>query len=133
MNRVFADTWFYLAAVSPREQDHQQATRFAATFTGRIVTTDFVLLETANFLRAPNVRPVFLRLIGDLRKDPRTMIVPASHSTFRQAVTLFAARPDKAWSLTDCTSFVVMKRLGLREALTADEHFRQAGFEPLMA
>ena len=44
---------------------------------------------------------------------------------------LFAARSDKAWSLTDCISFSVMTERGLSEALTADHHFEQAGFRAL--
>lgn len=39
---------------------------------------------------------------------------------------------DKSYSFTDCTSFVLTKELGLREVLTADHHFRQAGFVPLL-
>lgn len=35
---------------------------------------------------------------------------------------------DKSYSFTDCTRFVVMRELGLREALTTDRHFVQAGF-----
>ncbi len=36
---------------------------------------------------------------------------------------------DKDFSFTDCTSFVVMRELRLRKALTTDAHFRQAGFQ----
>ncbi len=36
------------------------------------------------------------------------------------------------WSLTDCLSFVVMKELGIKDALTPDEHFDQAGFHALL-
>jgi predicted nucleic acid-binding protein len=39
---------------------------------------------------------------------------------------------DKPWGLTDCLSFIVMQERGITEALTADEHFRQAGFVPLL-
>jgi predicted nucleic acid-binding protein len=44
---------------------------------------------------------------------------------------LFAARPDKDWSLVDCISFVVMKQRRLKDALTTDRHFEQAGFRAL--
>jgi predicted nucleic acid-binding protein len=48
------------------------------------------------------------------------------------AIRLFATRSDKDWSLTDCLSFVVMERKGIREALTADNHFEQAGFHAIL-
>lgn len=45
---------------------------------------------------------------------------------------MFRSRMDKAWSRTDCLSFVVMQQHGLTDALTADQHFVQAGFRALM-
>jgi hypothetical protein len=40
---------------------------------------------------------------------------------------------SNAWSFTDCFSFVVMRGLRLREALSKDRHFRSAGSTPLLA
>jgi len=51
---------------------------------------------------------------------------------FDQAVTLYAARMDKEWGVTDCISFVVMQERGLTAALTTDAHFQQAGFQALL-
>ncbi|MFH1288868.1 MAG: hypothetical protein ABII25_09280 [bacterium] len=45
---------------------------------------------------------------------------------------LYKERPDKAWSLTDCFSIVVMEKEGLVKALTNDKHFEQAGFQAVL-
>ena len=45
---------------------------------------------------------------------------------------MYRARTDKEWGLTDCISFVLMKNEGISEALTADIHFRQAGFTAIL-
>ena len=47
-------------------------------------------------------------------------------------IALYAERPDKDWSLTDCISFVVMREMDISEALTGDRHFEQAGFTVLL-
>ena len=67
-----------------------------------------------------------------LRDSPLVDIVPASSRLFEAALRLFEDRPDKDWGLTDCSSFVVMAERGLANALTSDEHFRQAGFRVLL-
>ncbi|HED04153.1 MAG TPA: hypothetical protein ENI60_05240 [Candidatus Fraserbacteria bacterium] len=38
----------------------------------------------------------------------------------------------KKFSFTDCTSFAVMKRLGLQRALAVDRHFQVMGFVPVI-
>ena len=49
-----------------------------------------------------------------------------------EALALYDDRPDKRWGMTDCISFVVMRQRDLTVAVTADEHFAQAGFRTLM-
>jgi predicted nucleic acid-binding protein len=44
---------------------------------------------------------------------------------------LYRARPDKAYSLTDCMSMLIMRREGITEILTHDRHFEQEGFRSL--
>jgi hypothetical protein len=51
----------------------------------------------------------------------------------QRGLDLFAKRPDKNWSVTDCISFVVMEDEGVAAALTGDNHFEQAGFRALLA
>jgi predicted nucleic acid-binding protein len=49
-----------------------------------------------------------------------------------EAWQLLKARSDKEWSLADCSSFVVMNRRSITDALTTDRHFEQAGFQRLL-
>lgn len=132
MNAVFADSYYYLAIVSDHDAGHERAVEFARAYHGRVVTTDWVLLEVADALSAPQRRQVFLELIESLRSDGMVIVIEASRELFDVGLRLFADRQDKAWSLTDCTSFVVMQQFGLGEPLTADHHFEQAGYIALL-
>jgi predicted nucleic acid-binding protein len=132
MSVVFADTVYYVAAVNARDPYHATARAFGERFTGRFVTTEFVLLEVANFFIKGEARSAFLDLERELRNDADTEIVPATAGLFARGRDLFAARPDKEWSLTDCTSFVVLTERKITDALTADLHFVQAGFRALL-
>ena len=128
----FADTHFYLAVLNTRDAVHERALQMSRTFRGVVVTTEFVLLELADGLVRPPARQAFTRLFNSLRGDSLVDIVPASAELWERGRALYADRPDKLWSLTDCISFVVMKERGISEALTADHHFEQAGFVALL-
>jgi hypothetical protein len=132
MNAVFADTYYYLAILSESDAAHGRAVRLARELAGKTVTTAWVLMEVADALAAPPLRSLFLALYERLRGNPNVTIVPPTATMFEQGVELYARRPDKSWSLTDCISFVVMQEHGLSDALTGDHHFEQAGFRVLL-
>ncbi len=67
-----------------------------------------------------------------LETSARTEIVFVGENLWCAGWDLYGNRPDKSWSLTDCISFVVMDRRGIRDALTNDRHFEQAGFKALL-
>ncbi|HEV2949686.1 MAG TPA: hypothetical protein VGX70_20080 [Gemmataceae bacterium] len=69
--------------------------------------------------------------MADVKDKAKLEVVPASELPDRGA-KLFAERPDKEWSLTDCISFVVMTERGLYDALSTDRDFEEAGFRPLL-
>lgn len=132
MKAVFADSSYYLALVNGDDELNAAALRVTAGLTERIVTTDWVLAEVADALCRPKLRNLAVELIRDLQADELVTIVPATHRLFETGLDLFSSRGDKGWSLTDCISFVVMQKYRLRDALTADKHFEQAGFRVLM-
>ncbi len=132
MNAVFADTFYYLALLSQTDAAHEQAIDLSRSLRSRIVTTAWVLTELGDALAAPQQRGVFLPLLDRLVADLDVTVVPPSEELFQRGVELYARRADKAWSLTDCISFVVMNDQGLSEALTGDRHFEQAGYTLLL-
>jgi predicted nucleic acid-binding protein len=129
---VFADTVYWIALVVKQDQYHQRVQAWTPHITGRITTTSAVLLETANTLARPAWRASAVALIEHLRQRPDVPIVPLEPALWERGWDLYRNRPDKAWSLTDCISFLVMHDAGLTDALTADEHFRQAGFRAVL-
>jgi predicted nucleic acid-binding protein len=132
MKPVFADTSYYLAVVNPSDPRHELALERGDSLLGRIFVTEYVLVELGNSLAHGSDRLVFAELLEELRGDHSITIVPASEALFQEGVALFISRSDKNWSLVDCTSFVVMKQRRLKEALTTDRHFVQAGFHALL-
>jgi predicted nucleic acid-binding protein len=128
----FADTSYFLALLSPSDRHHRRAVELSSRKGLRQVTTEYVLLELGNALTKGSDRGLFIGFLSTLRVSPTAVIIPDGPELWHRAIDLFAARPDKNWSVTDCASFVVMTDRGLTQALTADHHFAQAGFAPLL-
>jgi hypothetical protein len=121
-----------IALLDPADEHHALAREYTQGFGGGLVTTPWVLAEVGNAMCLPPNRGLFVALVNRLRVDKRVLIVPAADEAFERGFGLFGRRPDKEWGLTDCISFAVMEERGLREALTADRHFEQAGFTILL-
>ena len=132
MKAVFADTSFYVALLNARDIAHMRAVQAGKRLDCPVLLTDFIILELGNALSGPGLRALFTELVSGLHADPNVQIVPASRDLLARGLSLFSARRDKQWSLTDCTSFVVMTEERLTEALTTDHHFEQAGFVAML-
>lgn len=131
MSAVFADTSYYLALM--RSDDPAHGAALANSTPGRsIVTTGFILLELGNACARAEDHGDFLAVVEGLKNSRRVTIIPLSSELMGRGLKLMGERDDKDWSLTDCISFAVMKEHGLREALTEDKHFEQAGFVALL-
>lgn len=135
MTTTFLDTSFAIALCVRTDQHHERALelqRELKVANMRMLTTEAVLFEIANSLRKATVRRVAAELIESLATDTSVEVVRVTESLFWQAIDMFRQALDKEWSLTDCVSFVVMRDRGLDSALTADRHFKQAGFRALL-
>ncbi|MDK2927965.1 MAG: uncharacterized protein PWR31_1656 [Bacillota bacterium] len=99
------------------------------------LTTDAVFIETCNALSKSATRGLavsFMSKIGEAETLGILKVIHVSKKLLNEGWQLYVERVDKEWSLTDCISFVVMRVKGCQSVLTADHHFRQAGFQPLL-
>ncbi len=132
MTGCFGDTYFFIALLFENDEAHAEAQAQIAHLTGRLYTSVWVLTEVGDALATPGRRERFQPFLQFLRTNSLVTIVPAEQNLFDRGVLLYNQRSDKSWSLTDCISFVIMQDHGLRDALTGDRHFEQAGFKVLM-
>jgi len=134
-SEVFLDTSFAIALSAPHDNLHERATQWAGlleTAGTRLVTTQAVMLEIGNALSKKPHRHGAVILLNALVADSKVEIVPLSQQLYDRAFQLYSERLEKEWSLSDCVSFIVMEYSGITEALTANEHFQQAGFRALL-
>jgi predicted nucleic acid-binding protein len=132
MNCVFADTWFFLAALNRADANHARALAASRAERRHRVTTDWSIEEVGDALCRASNRDVFGRFYDWVHQHPATTIVPATRQLLDEGVRLFRHRPDKNWPLTDGISFVVMDDEGIHDALTGDRHFELTGFTALL-
>jgi predicted nucleic acid-binding protein len=129
----FADTFYFMALLNRNDSAHAAAAVAHSDGPQTLVTTEWTLTELADAMCSRRRRQEFVKLYRVLASDPAIEIIGASSGLFSQGIELYATRPDKDWSLTDCISFVVMKERGVTDALTGDHQFEQAGFRALLS
>lgn len=135
MRQVFADTSWWIALFLDWDPRHQNALAVSADITfHRVYTTREVLIESLNFVSGmgPRVRLLVQDWFTRAIDSSAIVLLEPGHDEIKESMSLYRARPDKSYSLTDCISFVVMRNLGITEALTHDRHFEREGFTALL-
>ena len=132
--RLFVDTWAWLVLANDRDPAFASVSRLrgaAASQASAWVTTDYVLDETMTRLFAGATFALARRFMEGVFEASNQGLLDIEHVTperFAQAWRLRLRYRDKPRiSFTDLTSFVVMRELGIKHALTADAHFEQVG------
>lgn len=136
-NKVFVDTSGWANLFVATESFHKQAKQWfqrARQQNQEMVTTNYVVIELVALLNSPLrvARPQLFQYVDAVRTASYINLVHIDAAIDAAAWNLLKTREDKAWSLVDSTSFVVMQQLGIQKALTTDHHFEQAGFVRLL-
>jgi predicted nucleic acid-binding protein len=128
ISHAFLDASFWIAYRDERQDFHNEAKRILSDVfrkRTRILTTFPVICEIhAHFSRSAKKRQL---VIEDFRDNPVVGIEEVTHQDQQNAFEVLRRQADKSYSLCDATSFVVMRRIGLKQVLAFDDHFRQFG------
>lgn len=131
MPAYFVDTWFFIAHLDRFDSHHRQALRIEREVRGAdLVTHEHVLSEVLSYF-ADAGHDARQRGAVMVRRALRDMTVVTPD--IRRALDLYEDRPDKAYSLVDCMSMLIMRDRGITHVLTNDHHFAQEGFTILNA
>ena len=124
---IFVDTSAWYALSSVRDVYHVQANRLLAAIQEQLVTSDYVIDETLTLFRSRGESLHALAFGTEVIEGSFAEIVTIDHQDFVLDWEIFQRFNDKEWSFTDCTSYIVMERLGIQRAFAFDDHFRQFG------
>ena len=128
---IFIDTGAFVARVLASDQFHKQSqqswTKMAKMFHSAY-TSNFVINETLTLL-ARRIDYAFAYRNGQTLYGSRflTILRPVQEEELK-ALEMMQKYADQKVSFTDCVSFVLMKKLKIRQAFGYDKHFRSAGF-----
>jgi predicted nucleic acid-binding protein len=124
---IFVDTSFLFALISAKDEHHERVLDVFRSFQGKhlrdeIITTNHVVAETITLSRKLGHAPaasIGERLFG----EKLARIHWATPDEELAAFAYFKRHDDQLYSFVDCLSFVVMEKLGIREALAIDSDF----------
>jgi len=124
---ILVDTSAWFAAVVPRDPNHERAAAFLTLNHESLITTDYVVDETLTLLRVRGERERAMTLGGRFFNGGLAEVYYLNSEDVLRAWAVFRDYEDKDWSFTDCTSKIIMAKLGIISAFAFDQHFRQFG------
>lgn len=128
MDRLFVDTSAWFAYANRKDRQHADVSEILRTYPGRLVTTNYVFDEIIS-LCLYRLGHHASRMVGSVLMDPDEVdMVRVTSEDELVAWELFCNRTEQKYSFTDCTSFTLMRRLGLDTALALDTDFAAENF-----
>lgn len=130
METLFANSSFFVAYHDSKDENHQPAQALVRGFEGRpvlLVTTDYLFDEVITVLLVRNNKHIAIQAGKAMLEESNIELVRIDEELFNEAWEIFQRFQNKEWSFTDCTSYMVMKKLNIGTGISFDKHFKQFG------
>ena len=129
---IFVDSSFWVGLVVPRDNRHAEALELQRAYaTEWLVTSNHVRGETWTVVRRRVGHHIAVRALDLLDTAARLRVEFVSRELEEEALRWLRRHDERAYSFVDATSFALMRRLKIREALAFDGDFAAAGFVEL--
>lgn len=138
MEIVFVDTSFLFAYYNSEDKYHHSARDYfdnvkSQTYPLGFLLTDYIFDELITLILIKTKNKAQAIFTGNSILNSQTLkLIYLKEETISKAWTKFCGYLDKQWSFTDCTSMVFMEENGLQKVACFDDHFKQAGFCPVL-
>ena len=124
----FADTSFWIALQVARDRRHAAAAALWRQDRSPVRTSNLVVGETWTWLRRRAGHDAALRFLDVLERSDRVSVVAVDDVIDERAWHWLRRHDERAYSYVDATSFEIMRRERITEALAFDADFAAAGF-----
>lgn len=124
----FADTSFWVGLQIARDSRHRDAAAIWSETREPVRTSSAVLGETWTLLNRRAGHHAAVAFRDAIDQSARVSIVGIDDETDRRAWAWLRQRDERSYSYVDATSFELMRRDRLTEALAFDGDFTAAGF-----
>lgn len=124
---IFVDTGAWFAMALRSDPDHAAAMAWLERNREPLVTTDYILAETATLIRMRDKtlrdHRLAVRVATTILRGESAILEKVGEEDLERALVVFRTYRDHLFSFVDCTSFVVLERLGITYAFAFDHHF----------
>jgi predicted nucleic acid-binding protein len=127
----FVDTSFWVAYRFRGDEHHADAVLLWADRSQPLLTTNHVVGETWTFLRRRVGHAEAVGFIDNVEQSTRLAVVSVDEVAERTAWDWLRRHDERTYSFVDATSFAIMRRERVSEALSFDGDFSAAGFVEL--
>lgn len=124
----FVDTSFWVSLLLARDQHHKVASTLWQVDLGALITSNHVVGESWTFLRRRAGHASAVAFLNAVSESPRISVESIGGKVEAEAFAWLRRHDERVYSFVDATSFALMRRKRIREALAFDGDFSAVGF-----
>ena len=134
MRSIFADTSFLVSFHNKKDKNHKNAKKITKTLEGTSmlwVISDYIFDEFLTVLLVRRDKQFAIEVGQAILNDPNISLVRITEEIFNDAWRIFQKNRNQDWSFTDSTSFILIQKMNITEAVSFDKHFEEFGIKIL--